>query len=497
MSNDVAILLDLDNAVIGAAEAHLTFDINLILDYIKKLTNGRLVFRRSYGDWRQHQNMPKVLAAAGFELQTTVNQMSKNLADMQMVVDAMETLIEGHDFDTYVLVTGDRDFMPLVQALRKRGKVVIGIGVKHTSSKSLMNLCDKYVFYEDLIAGMQLQDDQVEQLLKTALEDLLQNEPQAPASALKQTMHTLSNGSFNQSRFGKMSFTRFLEKYPHIVATTREDTTVYVRYPMAAKVEEPPSEPPPGQPMSEAEVVKLIKEALDRTLNSHERIRASVLKEEMRNLSDGRFDETLQGARSFGAWLKRYPNVVALQQKGTTLYVGRPTEVQQRMELHKEYQRVLKQHGIRVVPAKQRLLILKEIITALQVESPQMWRQIVETVYDKYAEQTDLSISKSLINDVLRVAERAEVITVDSGSRAFSTTTTDSLTIAGNKPFQDAVMRCDAAYLRAVQQLATPFDLEEAAIALYDTSGYARYLKIVLNHYGSSTGSNHHNAAAN
>lgn len=167
------------------------------------------------------------------------------------------------------------------------------------------------------------------------------------------------------------------------------------------------------------------------------------------------------------------------------------------MELHKEYQRVLKQHGIRVVPAKQRLLILKEIITALQVESPQMWRQIVETVYDKYAEQTDLSISKSLINDVLRVAERAEVITVDSGSRAFSTTATVSLTIAGNKPFQDAVMRCDAAYLRAVQQLATPFDLEEAAIALYDTSGYARYLKIVLNHYGSSTGSNHHNAAAN
>lgn len=484
MSNDVAILLDLDNAVIGAAEAHLTFDINLVLDYIKKLTNGRLVFRRSYGDWRQHHNMPKVLAAAGFELQTTVNQMSKNLADMQMVVDAMETLIEGHDFDTYVLVTGDRDFMPLVQALRKRGKVVIGIGVKHTSSKSLMNLCDKYVYYEDLLAGMQLQDDQVEDLLKTALEELLKENEAVPASALKQTMQTLSNGTFSQSRFGKMSFTKFLEKYAHLVTTYREDTTVYVQHPVAARPEPPPAEMLPSQPMSEAEVIKLIKEALDRTLNSHDRVRASVLKEEMRNLSQGRFDEAQQGARSFGMWLKRYPNVVELQQKGTTLYVARPSEVQQKMELHKEYQRALKQHGLRTVPAKLRLIILKEIIEALQAEPAQPWRQIVESIHDKHADEPDLGVSKSLINDVLRIAERANVLSVDSGSRAFSTTAGVSLKLASSKPFQDAVMRCDAAYLDAILELGLPFDLEEAAIALYDAATYARYLKIALNHYG-------------
>lgn len=484
MSNDVAILLDLDNAVIGAAEAHLTFDINLILDYIKKLTNGRLVFRRSYGDWRQHQNMPKVLAAAGFELQTTVNQMSKNLADMQMVVDAMETLIEGHDFDTYVLVTGDRDFMPLVQALRKRGKVVIGIGVKHTSSKSLMNLCDKYVFYEDLIAGMQLQDEQVEELLKSSLDSLLKDNDRAPASALKQTMQNLSNGSFSQSRFGKMSFARFLEKYPDIVTTMREETTVYVRFPRASQEEALPIQLPSTEPMSESDVIKLIKDALDKALNGHERVRASVLKEAMRNLSDGRFDEAQQGARSFGAWLKRYSSVVELQQKGTTLYVARPSEVQHKLALHKAYQRLLKQHGIRVVPAKLRLIILKEIITTLQAESPQMWRQVVETVYDKYADQPELGISKSLINDALRVADRANVIAVDSGNRAFSTTATITLKIAGSKTFQDTVMRCDAAYLHTVQQLESTFDLEEAAIALYDTPGYARYLKIVLSHYG-------------
>ena len=136
MNNDVAILLDLDNLVIGAAEANLAFDVQLILKSVKELTSGRIVLRRAYGDWRQRQNMPKELAAAGFELQATVrlSNVSKNLADMQMVVDAMETLIDGHNFSTYVLATGDRDFMPLVQALRKRGKQVIGIGIKHTSS---------------------------------------------------------------------------------------------------------------------------------------------------------------------------------------------------------------------------------------------------------------------------------------------------------------------------------------------------------------------------
>ena len=158
MEKDVAILIDLDNITIGATEANLKFDVTPILEYVKDLTQGRIVLRRAYGDWRQHPNMPKQLASAGFELQSTVNRMSKNLADMQMVVDAMDTLIDGHDFATYVLVTGDRDFMPLVQALRRRGKVVVGIGVRHTASKHFVELCDTFAYYEDLVGdGISIQ----------------------------------------------------------------------------------------------------------------------------------------------------------------------------------------------------------------------------------------------------------------------------------------------------------------------------------------------------
>ena len=123
-SNDVAILLDLDNLVIGAKQINLSFDVNLVLEHIKKLTNGRIVLRHSYGDWRQDQQLMRDLATAGFVTQSAIrlNNFSKNLADMQIVVDTMETLIDGHQYSTYVLMTGDRDFTPLVQALRKRGK---------------------------------------------------------------------------------------------------------------------------------------------------------------------------------------------------------------------------------------------------------------------------------------------------------------------------------------------------------------------------------------
>ncbi|MCA9977246.1 MAG: NYN domain-containing protein, partial [Anaerolineales bacterium] len=115
MTNDVAVFLDLDNLVIGAKQANLTFNINLILDHIKKITNGRIVLRRSYGDWRQSRDQLKDLTSAGFTTQSTVpiNNFSKNLADMQIVVDAMDTLVDGHQYSTYVLMTGDRDFTPL------------------------------------------------------------------------------------------------------------------------------------------------------------------------------------------------------------------------------------------------------------------------------------------------------------------------------------------------------------------------------------------------
>lgn len=238
-TNDIAIFLDLDNLVIGAKQANLTFDINLVLRYIKDLTNGRIVLRRSYGDWRQSQQLMKDLAVAGFAAQSTIriNSFSKNLADMQIVVDTMDTLIDGHQYSTYVLMTGDRDFTPLVQSLRKRGKHVIGVGVKHTASQSFVSLCDQYIYYEDIIPTPQLNDRQVEDLLVKSINTLLANEKRVRASILKQQMSDDSNGAFDKSHYAEGSFRKFLENHSHIVNVEQVNTTLYVQRPQPNKKE--------------------------------------------------------------------------------------------------------------------------------------------------------------------------------------------------------------------------------------------------------------------
>lgn len=240
-SNDVAILLDLDNLVIGAKQINLNFNINLVLEHIKALTNGRIVLRHSYGDWRQDQQLMRELASAGFITRTAIrlNNFSKNLADMQIVVDTMETLLDGHQYSTYVLMTGDRDFTPLVQALRKRGKQVIGLGVRHTTSQSLADLCDRYIYYEDIVPTPQMNESQVQELLDKSLRQLLANEERIRASVLKQHMSDSSKGVFDKSAHAEGSFRKFLGKYPDLVMVEQVETTIYVKRPK--KPDTPPT----------------------------------------------------------------------------------------------------------------------------------------------------------------------------------------------------------------------------------------------------------------
>ncbi|MEW5987981.1 MAG: NYN domain-containing protein [Chloroflexota bacterium] len=576
--NDIALFLDLDNVVIGAAEANLKFDINEILHYVQKLTNGRIVLRRAYGDWRQHEEMPRELASAGFELQSTVrlSHMSKNLADMQMVVDSMDTLIDGRDFTTYVLVTGDRDFMPLVQALRKRGKYVIGIGVKHTASKNLLALCDQFVYYEDLVkASEQLYEAHVEMYLRQALDDLLKDQPRVPASLLKQQMQLLSRGAFLDSQEGRQSFRKLLAKYPHLVQIEQEETTLFVsrpasrtapaarpatrrleeaevesllqralgqangengwerasllkqrmqelsegafdesfqgdrsfrkflkRYPHRVELrhkgptlyvhrveqkEEPavPAAAEPGRPLAEQEVESLLQKALTDLLRDEPRVRASLLKQRLQELSSGAFDETQQGANSFHELLGRYPHLLTAQQKGSTLYVTWPQAGDEPLELHLRYRNVLKKRGLRVVPADVRLLILKDIIALLQSQPAVTWRQLIDDLAEHYQGQGQTAVSKNYIQDVLRVARRAQVIHVGNGDTPLADSPIH-LRIGGERLFQDTVMLCDATYLREIETLPAPFDPEAAALALYETTGRARYLKVVRNLYGAN-----------
>lgn len=387
MTNDVAIFLDLDNLVIGAKQANISFDVNLVLEKIRQMTNGRLVLRRSYGDWRQNQKLLEQLAVAGFTTQSTVriNNFGKNLADMQIIVDTMDTLVDGHQYSTYVLMTGDRDFTPLVQSLRKRGKRVVGVGVKHTASRSFVALCDEYVFYEDLLPNPEMTEAQVEELLLKAIEQLLTDEmPRVRASVLKQQMVELSRGTFDHTRYGDGNFSKFLTRYAHLILLEKEDTTTYVR---------------------------------------------------------------------------RLPTL------------------SQTAVLHQQYRSGLKKQHFRVIPAPDRLPILKDLILTLEREQELRWRQAVDLMFETY-QGNGKEVSKNMINAVLLVARRAEVVRTLKGKSL--ATAPVILNVQGEKRFQEAVVRCDAAYLREILELPEPFDLNEAAIALYDSPSYAPYLQMVM-----------------
>lgn len=573
MNNDVAVFLDLDNMVIGAEEVKLTFEINLVLGHIKSITDGRIVLRRAYGDWRQRANMTKELASAGFELQSTVrlSSNSKNLADMQLVVDAMGTVIDGHNFSTYVLITGDRDFAPLVHALRKRGKQVIGVGVRHASSYNLVRLCDHFIYYDEIaLAAQEMLEDQLEELLQRAMAQLLQDERRVPASLLKQRMQSLTKGAFGHSPQGKRSFHKLLSEHPDLVRLQQEGTTLYVSRPG----EESPSErtfshsrrrlsdseedalleqaldellgdagiarasllkqrmqdlsdgafdetlqgdksfrrfldrhgeqvkidqegstmyvgragaqdtsksPVNGERLSTADATVLLEAALDDLLVGQKRVRASLLKQHMQESSNGAFDESQQGYESFREFLDLYPALVRLQQKGTTLLVYRPEEEFEEPQLHLRYRSELKKRGLRVVPADVRLPILKDLVVLLAGGSQIKWQQIVNQMTAYYQDTSQVKVSKSYVNDILRVARRAKVIGVQNGGNLAAAPV--FLRIDGERRFQDAVIRCDATYLKEIQHLDTPFDLEEAALALYDTTARARYLKVILNRF--------------
>jgi hypothetical protein len=578
--NDVAIFLDLDNVVIGATEVNLTFDINLILDHVKKVTGGRVVLRRAYGDWQQHQSVIKELAAAGFELQSIVrlSHMSKNLADMQMVVDAIETLIDGHQFTTYVLVTGDRDFVPLVQALRKRGKQVIGIGLKHTSSKGLVSLCDEYVYYEQLAPpSHRLLEEDIEKLLRQAADQLLKDKERVPASLLKQQLQALSHGGFTRSKQGRKSFRVLLTQYPTIVQVEQEGTTLFVSRPSAkpaataAGSESVPEVTSPGmetllqqalakvpggekrirasllkqwlvelsdglfneyqqgnkpfgqflaqfshllrvenegttlyvapvagraakgqaaksqaavqsgRALPEPEIADLLERALAELLADQPRPRASLLKQRLQELSEGAFDEKAQGYPSFRHFLEDYPHLVSLQQTGSTLFVVRPQENTAAADLHLRYRAYLKKQGLRVVPAALRAQVLKDVVNLLQNQQTMAWQEIVSRLTAYYETKMAGEVSKSFVNDVLRVAQRAGVISIPENT-PWSTAPV-RLELSGGRVFQEAVMRCDATYLRCLQNAPTPFDLEAAAQALYDAAGQARYLQVVLHQH--------------
>ncbi len=156
MSNDytpnVAVFCDFENVAIGVREARYDeFDIDLVLARI--LDKGKVVFKKAYADWDRFRTSKRAMHEAAFELVEIphVSYSGKNSADIRLVVDALDLSYTKSHVDVFVIISGDSDFSPLVSKLRENAKMVIGLGVKNSSSDLLIENCDEFIYYDDLV----------------------------------------------------------------------------------------------------------------------------------------------------------------------------------------------------------------------------------------------------------------------------------------------------------------------------------------------------------
>ena len=227
MQNDerrIAVFIDFENVAMGVRESKYgNFNIDLVLKRL--VEKGKIMVKRAYSDWHRYAEFKRAFHQAAIELidvpQTRYS--GKNSADIRMVVDALDLSYQKDHIDTFVLVSGDSDFSPLVSKLRENGRYVIGMGVKQSSSDLLINNCDEFIFYEDLVRPttaapvvdpkLHLSPKKAE-AIRLVLETFqaLQREGKEAiyGSMIKQTL-IRKLPSFNETYYGYPMFSRLLE----------------------------------------------------------------------------------------------------------------------------------------------------------------------------------------------------------------------------------------------------------------------------------------------
>jgi uncharacterized protein (TIGR00288 family) len=151
-TKNMALFCDFENVALGVQEAkYAQFDIRKVLERL--LLKGSIVVKKAYCDWARYKDFKAPMHEAAFELIEIphVRQSGKNSADIRMVVDALDLCYTKSHVDTFVIISGDSDFSPLVSKLRENNKLVIGVGVKKSTSDLLMANCDEFIYYDDLV----------------------------------------------------------------------------------------------------------------------------------------------------------------------------------------------------------------------------------------------------------------------------------------------------------------------------------------------------------
>ncbi|AHE98230.1 hypothetical protein THITH_08080 [Thioalkalivibrio paradoxus ARh 1] len=240
---NMALFCDFENIALGVREARYPqFDIRRVLERL--LLKGNIVVRKAYCDWDRYKEFKAPMHEAAFELIEIphVRQSGKNSADIRMVVDALDLCYTKGHVDAFVIISGDSDFSPLVAKLRENNKLVIGVGVKKSTSDLLTSACDEFIYYDDLVREAAHQKRKARKPAKAGDRDEAASRPAEPngedrrqealdlvvetaealhaergedepvwASMVKQAIKRRKPG-FNESYYGFRSFSALLEE---------------------------------------------------------------------------------------------------------------------------------------------------------------------------------------------------------------------------------------------------------------------------------------------
>lgn len=227
MEANLAVLIDFENIQAGASKENLgAFDVDALMKRLKD--KGRILVSRSYADWGRFSRFKQQLLGANVTMMelTSHGMQDKNRADIAMVVDCLELAFTKDYIDTFVVVSGDSDFTPLVLKMRELNKKVIGVGTRGSTSRLLVQACDEFLFYDAIIrehrhharpvrpvaqAASQSGDDGMFELLAEALEGLQRENPEPALASVVKTAVLRKSPDFDEVDLGWGTFAKFLE----------------------------------------------------------------------------------------------------------------------------------------------------------------------------------------------------------------------------------------------------------------------------------------------
>ncbi|MBN1873110.1 MAG: NYN domain-containing protein [Anaerolineae bacterium] len=238
----VAIFMDFENVALSAEDLYGKCDLNLIMNVAEQW--GHSVIRRAYCDWTGFAQYQQDLIEYSFELTQLFRYSSrhrKNAADIQMVVDALETAFTHPEVNVFVLVTGDSDFSAVARKLRAYGKQVIGIGLRQSTSEVLVKACDHFVLYDTLIEDTRTSVYRLERARQLLLDVMRMLLPQVEGDAVNgsqlKMMMLKMDPTFNEADMGYPQFRNFLEAQSDLVKIALRDQVLWVSLKPAAMLE--------------------------------------------------------------------------------------------------------------------------------------------------------------------------------------------------------------------------------------------------------------------